>query len=231
MSTESAWDRLGDYLVSDLSGRQFLSASVAACLASVGLLLALYLVAAFLQRDPKRRHDWLEGSRARALFRLLSHGLIGLISIGLCRLLGFPGQVMPVVVLIAVFLPFGFLADIVYGFLIDPWQGALRRAPRRCAHCGKTLSLRPPEGGGAPQAASAVDFDEWNCVCGAVRVDGYGGGKPLSDCPKCGFKTWRSTIEAVRPASQHADGEGIDHRRCVHCHHEEKVNVILSRHR
>lgn len=227
----SSYERLGDYLVSDLSGRQLLTASVSFCLA-VSLLAALvYLALAFSRRDPKSRHDWLEGTWGRRLFRFFCHGLVGALSVGVCRLIGFPGQTMPLVALIALFLPFGFLIDVVYGILLDPWQSCIRRAPRRCPKCGKAMSLRVASPLPVPEpGASPIDFDEWACVCGAVRIDGYGGGKPLSDCPKCGFKTWQSRIETLRTATSHADGEGIDHRHCAHCAHAETVSVVMRRH-
>lgn len=226
MSTRDHLAAFGDYMASDLSGRQFHSFSAWVCAVSSVALLVIGIVWAFTRRDPKDRYDWLDETGVR-YFQFSFRFAAALGALELSRLLSFPGQLSPVVVAVMAASPYGFAVDILFDFLVGPWQRFLRASPRRCMKCRSAMTLK--ESGGSE--GFGPHYDTWACTCGEIRVDGYGNAKPLASCPNCGFKTWETVMRPLRPSTPSSDGESILQKHCLSCHHKIEERVVVPRQR
>lgn len=227
MTLRDALSAFGDYMASDVSSRQFHQVSVWICQVAAAGSLVLGLVLAFAHRDPKERFDWLEEKGSR-YFQGIFRGLAAWGALVGTGLLGFPGQMSPVVVAVMGASPYGFLIDILYYAVASPWQRALRGAPRRCAKCGNRMTRKENT---APVAPYAPEYDTWVCACGEIRVDGYGSARPLASCPECGFKTWETSIRPIRPSTPTMDGESLQIKKCLSCNHQVESHIVVPRFR
>ncbi len=119
------------------------------------------------------------------------------------------------------------------------WQ---RIKPRRCAECNREMKRikgreaeRPllGEGQNLEEELDSVEYDVYECTsCGAHRIERHG--KLFSSykaCPKCSFKTMRTSRQTVTAATY--DHGGVDRviEDCEHCEYHDEREVSTPKKR
>jgi uncharacterized protein len=118
------------------------------------------------------------------------------------------------------------------------FRAAQRRyAPRTCCACGSAMrllddaqddaSLEP--GQRAEEQLRSFDYDVWKCTCGEQQVERNPDAGYAARCPKCGYRTERSSRHVIQAATGRRNGLAEDRHHCAHCQARRVEQVVLPR--
>jgi uncharacterized protein len=114
----------------------------------------------------------------------------------------------------------------------------LRRKPRLCPTCGKSLSLMNEQqedaylnaGQQSEETVGSVDYDAWVCMdCGYKSFLSYTKYyTKYKNCPACGFKTYAQTADHIVAApTPLSSGEGMRIYSCANCGHVVRKSYVI----
>jgi len=114
----------------------------------------------------------------------------------------------------------------------------LRRMPRACSNCGKTMTLLSEKqedaylsvGQQSEETVGSIDYDAWICQeCGKREFLPYNKAfTRYKPCPVCGYKTYAQISERIMiTPTPLSTGEGERVYRCANCNHELRNRYII----
>ena len=77
----------------------------------------------------------------------------------------------------------------------------------------------------------SVDYDLWlDEKTGFTKVEKYHAYQHATECPECGFVTFRlQTEEILQPPTDDDPGLMVKHYRCSYCHHREARESVIAK--